>query len=334
MGISSQAILAFRPVVFTVLGVAVAGLSQAAHADWTLKFAHTAPSADTTNLAAEQFAKNVEERTQGEISVRVFPNGQLGSDQAIVSGVRAGMIDLAVIGNPYFTGLIEDLNVLDLPFLFDSREQAYTILDGEVGRQLLDKMEPQQLKGLAFWEIGFRNITNSRRPVESAEDIAGLKLRTTPNPAHLEAFASLGANPVPMPFTELFTALETGTVDGQENPVTLIRSSNLYEVQDHLSLTEHAYTAEPFVMNLGTFNELPAEYQQIVVDEAKKAAAYERQLNNERQAEDLAYLKEQGMAVVSDPDRESMRRMVGKPVRDWFIEKHGSQWLNAIEQAK
>ncbi|MGQ7246291.1 TRAP transporter substrate-binding protein [Halomonas sp. V046] len=299
-----------------------------------LTFAHTHPVEDAQHKAAEHFAERVEAGSNGEIKVRLFPSGQLGSDTAIVSGVRSGTIDIALTGNPYYTGLVGELNVLDLPFLFDDYEHAYAALDGDVGQSLLDMLGQHDLKGLAFWEIGFRNLTNSRRAVETASDIEGLKLRTTPNPAHIAAFQALGANPTPMPFTELFTALETRTVDGQENPVSLIRSAAFYDVQDYLSLTAHAYTAAPLVMNQAKFEGLSAEHQQLLVDEAREAARFERELLAERLAGDLGFLKEQGMQIVESPDRESMREVVSGPVLASFTEQYGSELIDAIEAAR
>lgn len=323
-----------RKMLALSLSAAALIASPSSWADWKLTFAHAHPVEDSQHLAAQRFADRVAERTDGEVSVRVFPNGQLGNDAGMISGVRAGSIDIELSGNPYFSGLVSELNVLDLPFLFDDAAQAYRVLDGQVGQELLGSMAEKGIKGLAFWEIGFRNLTNSRRAVHNAADIQGLSLRTTPNPAHIAAFKALGANPTPMPFAELFTSLETGTVDGQENPVTLIRSANLNAVQKHLSLTAHAYTAAPLIMNKAKFDSLPAEYQQVVEEEALEAARYQRQLNNDRMSTDLAYLKEQGMQVVEDPDRESMRAIVEEPVRAGFVEKHGTELLEAIEQAK
>ena len=323
-----------RKLLAVSLSAAALMVSPSSWADWTLTFAHAHPVEDSQHLAAQRFADRVAERTDGEVKVRLFPNGQLGADAGMISGVRSGSIDIELSGNPYFSGLVGELNVLDLPFLFDDGAQAHRILDGAVGQQLLGFMEDKGIKGLAFWEIGFRNLTNSRRAVESAADIKGLSLRTTPNPAHIAAFKALGANPTPMPFAELFTSLETGTVDGQENPVTLIRSANLNSVQKYLSLTAHAYTAAPLIMNKAKFDSLPAEYQQVVEEEALEAARYQRQLNSERVSTDLAYLKEQGMQVVEEPDRESMRAVVEAPVRAEFVEKYGNELLEAIEQAK
>lgn len=323
-----------RNALAAALGVATLISSPSSWADWKLTFAHAHPVGDSQHLAAQRFADRVAERTDGEVTVRLFPNGQLGDDAGMISGVRAGTIDIELSGNPYFSGLVGELNVLDLPFLFENEAQAYRVLDGQVGQQLLGHMEAKGIKGLAFWEIGFRNLTNSRRAVHSAEDIKGLSLRTTPNPAHIAAFQALGANPTPMPFAELFTSLETGTVDGQENPVTLIRSANLNSVQKYLSLTAHAYTAAPLIMNKAKFDSLPAEYQTVVAEEAQAAAQYQRQLNSERLSDDLSYLKAQGMEVDEHPDRESMRAAVEQQVRAGFAEKYGSELLDAVDQAK
>jgi len=323
-----------KKLLIATLGAAALALAQSASADWILTFAHAHPVADSQHLAAERFAEQVSRRTEGEVSVRIFPNGQLGNDPGMIAGVRGGTIDIELSGNPYFSGLIGEFNVLDLPFLFENQDEAHRVLDGRVGQALLDRMTAKGIKGLAFWEIGFRNLTNSRRPVENASDIKGLKLRTTPNPAHILAFKALGANPVPLPFAELFTALETRTVDGQENPVTLIRSANLYSVQEYLSLTAHAYTAAPLIMNRAKFDGLPAEYRRVIVEEALAAARYQRRLNSERVDRDLAFLKAQGMKVVDRPDRESMRAVVEQPVREAFVAKYGPELLDAVEQAK
>lgn len=323
-----------RTLFATVLVTLSLASLASAQAATTLTFAHAHPVEDSQHLAAERFAERVEERSGGELKVRLFPSGQLGNDQAMIAGVRGGTIDIELSGNPYFSGLVGELNVLDLPFLFDDYDAAYRVLDGEVGQDLLARMRDQDIEGLAFWEIGFRNLTNSRRAIESADDIQGLKLRTTPNPAHIAAFKALGANPTPMPFAELFTSLETGTVDGQENPVSLIRSANLYEVQEHLSLTAHAYTAAPLIMNKRRFDSLPEDQQRLLREEALEAARYQRRLNQERLAGDLEFLKQQGMQVIEQPDRASMRDKVAEPVRNEFVSKHGSELLEAVEAAK
>lgn len=315
------------------LGLAIAFAATSAAAETVIRFGHYATPDDTPGQAAERFKQLVEEGTGGEVKIQIHPAYELGNDPTMLRGTRIGTQDMTVVGNPYFTSFAPELNVLDLPFLFRSHEHAYEVFDGPIGRQLLDGLEAYDLKGLALWEIGFRNITNSVRPIEQPEDLDGLKIRTTPNPAHVRAFELLGANPTPMPFPEVYPALQTGTVDGQENPVVLIWKVRLYEVQDHMSLTQHAYTAAPLVMNLGVFNQLSDEHQQVILDAALEAAKYERQLNRELEGEAMQVIKDNGVAVVEDPDRDAFRAVVADETRQMYTDKFGDEIVNAIEQA-
>jgi tripartite ATP-independent transporter DctP family solute receptor len=205
-----------------------------------LRFAHPHPESDSWHRAALLFAEEVRTRSNGALTVQVISGGAAGSDPTTINAARGGTLDIVLTGNPFFTGLAPKLNVLDLPFLFNDRAHVARVLDGPIGNELRKELEPANLAVLGFWDIGFRNLTNSRRAVQGVADIRGLKIRTTPNPAHIRAFQLLGATPTPMPFTELFTALETRAVDGQENPTTLILNARFYEVQRHLSLTRHA----------------------------------------------------------------------------------------------
>lgn len=180
-----------------VLLAALLGLgagSAAAQAPVKLRFSHTVPESDSQHKAALEFAKRVKERTGGAVEIQVFANSQLGNDVTLVTGVRSGTIDIGATGNPFVTGLAPKLNALDLPYQFADAQQAYRTLDGPVGRSLLDELGTHQIKGLAFWEIGFRSLGNNKRPINGAADIKGLKIRTTPNPSHLKAFQLLGAN--------------------------------------------------------------------------------------------------------------------------------------------
>jgi tripartite ATP-independent transporter DctP family solute receptor len=194
-------------------------------------------------------------------------------------------------------------------------------------------LEASNLKALATWEIGWRNLTNSRRPVANAADIKGLKIRTTPNPAHVKAFQLLGAVPTPMPFTELFSALETKTVDGQENPVTLILNAKFYEVQKHLSLTRHAFTSGPVVMNKAKFDALAPDLQASLTSVAGEMAIAQRKMNEDSEGSSLAELKKAGMQVVEEPDRASFAKIVTDEVRKEFVTKFGSDTLDAILKA-
>ena len=296
-----------------------------------LRFGHTVPETDSLHIAALRFAEQVKARTQGGIEIQVYANSQLGNDGTLVTGVRSGTIDIGATGNPFLTGIVPQLNALDLPYLFDSTEQAHHVLDGTVGRGLLDELGKHQMKGMAFWEIGFRSLTNNRRPINNAKDIEGLKIRTTPNPSHLYAFKLLGANPQPMPFGEVFSALESGAVDGQENPPTLLTASKMYEVQKYLSLTRHAYTALVVFMNQRRFDKLDPEQQKILLEEAVEAGRYQRELNAKNEAASIAELKAQGMEVNEYPDVASISKVVAKPVRKQFTDQYGDALLKAID---
>lgn len=304
-------------------------LAQAAK----LRFAHPHPESDSWHKAALQFAEKVKAKSNGQIEVQIFPNGALGSDPQTISAVRGGSLDICLTGNPFFTGLAPKLNVLDLPFLFQSRKHAAAVMDGPIGDGLRKELEGSNLKALATWEIGWRNLTNSRRSVATAADIKGLKIRTTPNPAHIRAFQLLGAVPTPMAFTELFSALETGAVDGQENPVTLILNAKFAEVQKHLSLTRHAFTTGPVVMNKAKFDAMAPNLQKILGETAIELAAVQRQMNEDTEGSSLAALKKAGMQAVENPDRDSFSKIVTAEVEKEFVTKFGGETLDAIKKA-
>lgn len=314
-----------------LLGAALAAVVVlAAEAQTTLRFAHTQPTSDTHHLAAVRMAEQVARATNGQLRISIHPAGELGNDPAILEGVRLGTIDIGQTGNPFYTRFEPKLNALDIPFLFTSHEHVYRVVDGEVGSGLLAELEKHRMKGLAFWEIGFRKITNSRRPIVTPADLQGLKIRTTPNPAHVEAFRLWGANPTPMAFTEVYLALETRAVDGQENPLNIIRSNRFQEVQRHLSFTDHAYTVSIVSMNLAKFRALPEAQQKALLEAAREAAAYQRRLNREQEGQDLATIKAAGVEVVEQVDTEAFRRLAFEPVKAAFVAQHGAALIDAI----
>ena len=313
-----------------VASVFAATLVTGAQAE-TLRFGHYANTSDTPHKAAMMFKWIVEDMTDKALEVEVYPAGELGNSANSLQGVRLGTIDITVTGNPYFTSFAPQVNVLDLPFLFESPQHAYRVLDGEVGEELMDSINAVGLQGLAFWEIGFRNLTNNERPIHGPADLEGLKLRTTPNPAHIEAFTLLGANPAPMPFAELYSALQTGTVDGQENPTTHIYHSNFHEVQKYLSITEHAYTAAPLVMNQAKFDSLPEDQQEALRVAARISAAYERELNRVLETSSLEAMKAAGVEIDMEPDVDAFREIVAEKTRAMYAEKFGDDLLAKID---
>ncbi|WP_298972915.1 DctP family TRAP transporter solute-binding subunit [uncultured Roseobacter sp.] len=320
--------------LLNTIGLAMAGAVMAGASfaqEVTLRFGHYAKPGDTAYLAAEHFKFTVENMTGGEVEISLHPAGELGNSPTMLEGARLGSIDLVLVGNPYFTAFAPQVNLLDLPFLFQSAEHAYAVMEGEVGEELMASINQSNLQGLAFWEIGFRNLTNNTRAVETPADLAGLKLRTTPNPAHLEAFKILGANPAPMPFSEVYSALQTGTIDGQENPVNHIYASKLHEVQKHLSLTAHAYTAAPLVANYGKFARLKPEYQEALRIAAKLSASYERALNAAKEAGSLQAMIDAGVEVVKEPDVSAFRAAVAEQTRVAYVDQFGDDLLNKVD---
>ena len=299
-----------------------------------LRMAHSGAEAESQHAAALEFAKQVKARSNGQIEVQIYPASTLGNDNTAIAGVRGGTIDLATSGTPYYTGMVGRMNVLDLPYIFTSAEHAWKVLDGPIGRGLLDELEPHGMKGLAYWEVGFRSLTNSRRPVKTPDDIKGLKVRTTPNPAHLKAFQILGANPAPMPLAEVFPALENKAVDGQENPVGIVRGNKFYEVQKYMSLTRHAYTAMPVIMNKAKFAALTPSQQQALIESAVAAGTFQREFNRKSEAGDIAFLRSQGMQIEENVNPEPFRKLVAEPIKQLFAEKHGTQLVDAVLNAR
>ncbi len=302
-----------------------------ANAETTLRFGYEAPRSDTQHTAAKKFNDLLKEKSKGEIKLSLFPDSTLGNAQTMIGAVRGGTIDIEMSGSPNFSGLEPKLNVIDIPFIFKNREHAYAVLDGEIGQGLLKDLEAQGLKGLAFWEVGFRSFTNSKHPVKSPEDIKGLKVRTNQNPMYIQAFSLLGGNPVPMPLSELYTALETRAVDAQEHPVGIFWSAKLYEVQKHLSLTNHGYTPLIVVMNKAKFDSFSPELQQAILDSAKEAGNYQRQLNLENEKDIITKLQKAGIEVIEELDNKPFKAIIEADVRKAFIEKNGSELVEKID---
>lgn len=319
----------------TFTAVALSALAATASAQAVrLRLAHSGAEAETQHAAALEFAKIVKARSNGQIEVQVFPGSTLGNDNTAIAGVRGGTIDMTTSGTPYYTGMVGRMNVLDLPYMFASAEHAYKVLDGAIGRGLLDELEAHNLKGLAYWEVGFRSLTNSRRPVRTPDDVKGLKVRTTPNPAHIKAFQILGATPTPMPLAEVFPALENKAIDGQENPVGIVRGNKFNEVQKYMSMTRHAYTAMPVVMNKARFAALTPQQQQLLIDAAREAGTFQRELIRKTEAGDLAWLRANGMTIEENINPEPFRRLLAEPIKAQFAEKYGTQLIDAVNAAR
>lgn len=286
-------------------------LTGSAMAETMLQLGTTVNEQDSFQVAAEKFAELVEERTGGEYKIEIYPNGTLGGESDMLDSMSMGMLDMGIITAGPFVNFSEMMGVLDMPFLFSSNEEAYQILDGEIGQELLATLEDAGLKGLAYAERGFRNVTNSVRPVNTAADVAGLKLRVMENEVYTATFTALDVNAVPMAWAEALTAMQQGTIEGQENPINVIYSYKLWEYgQKYVTLDHHSYSTAIITMSLDVFNSLDAETQQIFLDAAQEAAEYERAWVAEQEAAQLEEIKSHGVEVIENPDVESFRAAV------------------------
>ena len=281
-------------------------------------------------VGAEHFAKLVAEKTNGDVQIKFYPDGTLGSSQAIVSGTRTGNIDIAMIGTVNLGGLAEGFLALDLPFIFKDSAHVYRSLDGKAGAELFAELDKVGLTGLAFFENGFRNITNSRKPIKIPEDVKGLKIRVPQSQTLVKTFEALGANPVPMAYGELYTAMETGAIDSQDHPTSTLYAGKFYEVQKYLSMTHHGYAAVTLVMNSRKFDKLSPEYQQIFLDCAKEAAKFQRELNYTEDQKLLTEMQNAGLEINDDVDLDLFVEAT-KAVRDEFVKEHGDTVVKLIE---
>ena len=292
-------------------GVMTASFVSAAMAETTLQLGTTVNEQDSFQVAAEKFAELVEERTNGEYKIEIYPNGTLGGESDMLDSMSMGMLDMGIITAGPFVNFSKMMGVLDMPFLFANNEEAYTILDGEIGKELLDTLEDAGLKGLAYAERGFRNITNSVRPVTCAADVAGLKLRVMENEVYTATFKALDVNAVPMAWAEALTAMQQKTIEGEENPINVIYSYGLWDYsQNYVTLDRHSYSTAIITMSLEVFDGLDEETQQIFIDAAQEAAEYERAWVADQEADQLQAIKDHGVEVVEDPDIDSFREAV------------------------
>jgi tripartite ATP-independent transporter DctP family solute receptor len=314
-----------------VAAVAVAAFGIAQAQTRTIKFANQNAKGHPVILGMEKFGELVEQKSGGKLKVQVFPGGALGSDQANISSLQGGTLEMAAMNSGIFASLVKDFAIYDFPFLFGNPKEADAVVDGPFGKSLHAKLEEKGLVGLGYYELGFRHITNSKRPIAKVEDIAGLKLRVIPNPINVDWVSALGANPTPLPFPELYAALEQKAVDGQENPVATIKGAKLNEVQKYMTLTYHQYNPQSIVMSKKFWDSLSAGDKKIVEDAARESVAYERTQSRAALQAGLEDLKKGGMQVTElSPAEVTKLRDKMKPV----IAKHsanvGEATVNAM----
>jgi len=274
---------------------------------YVLKLGHVAEPAKPYAQAGVKFAELVKEKTNGEVEIQVFPSSQLGNQRDLIEGVIYGTVDMTLTSTANLGNFLPEIAVFDLPFIFRDKPHTYKALD-TIGIEMDKKLQLKGIKLLGFFENGVRQLTNNIRPVRTPEDMKGLKIRVMTTPLYIEMMKELGADPITMKFGELYTGLQQGTVDGQENPVSHIWTKRFFEVQKYISLTGHTYSAEPLLISMITWKKLPKEYQEAMVTSANEALVWHRSQCAKLDEEFWNNIKETGKCEIIKVDKEPFRK--------------------------
>ncbi len=317
-----------------VVGLSLAvGLMGSAAAQTTMKISISIAQNSHQGVAIDTFAREVEKRTGGRYKVQPFYSGSLGGERESIEAVQLGTQELTFTSSGPVPNFVPDAKILDIPFLFRDKAHARAVLDGPIGQEMLGKFDSKGFKALAWGENGIRHMTNSKRSVNAPEDLKGLKMRTMENPVHVAAYKGLGIVTTPMAFPEVFTALQQGTVDGQENPLSVIMSAKFDQVQKHLSLTGHVYSPGIFLMNKASFDKLSAADKQAFLDAAREGVKVNRARVDEDDSKGVAELRSKGMTVVENVDKSKFVTMLA-PVNAEFEKQFGKANIERIRNVK
>ena len=322
------------PIVVLLSLFLVSGLwiDHASCQTWTFKLGNATAPDHAYNIGARKYAELVAQRTGNKVKIDIYPSTQLGSERDLVEGLQLGTVDFVVTSTGPLGGFVPKMFVVDLPFLFRDKEHAYKVLDGPIGRGLLDAFSDKGIRGLAFWENGFRQITNNVRPIEKPEDLKGIKIRTMENKIHLASFRTWGASPTPMAWGEVYTALQQKTIDAEENPIAIIYTAKIYEVQKYLALTGHFYSPSPILMSEKAFKSLPPDIQKVMLDTAIECATFERNLLRDDEAKQIAELKNKGMQVTT-PNKKPFQDAAASVYKE-FEGQFGKEMIDRIIATK
>jgi TRAP-type transport system periplasmic protein len=297
---------------------------------FTFKAGHSQTEEHPYHLALLDLAKNVNERTNGNVTIEIFPLNQLGAERELTEALTFGTADMSISSTAPIANFYPQLGIVDLPFLFESREHAYKVLDGQIGQDLLTGLEDTGLVGLAWAENGFRHITNGKHEITKPEDLQGLKIRTQENQIHLDAFEALGAQPTPMAWNEALTALQQGVVDAQENPLIIADTYKLYDAnQTYMTLTGHIYSPAIIMFSKSIWDTVPSEYQEVLKEEAKIAGDKIRELSTQADENSLQVVKDNGVQVVESVDVTPFREAI-QSVYAKYEAEFGKENIDAI----
>jgi tripartite ATP-independent transporter DctP family solute receptor len=309
-----------------MLGSMTASLAQ--DKEQSFRLALQNPKGHPLEVGAQKFADLVAAKSGGKMKVNVFPGGVLGGDAPTVSSLQGGVIPLVLLNSGILASQVKDFVVFDFPFMFANEKEADAVVDGPFGKSMHAKLESKGMVGLTFFELGFRNITNSKRPIAKVEDLAGLKLRVIPNAINIDWVKALGGNPTPLAFPEVYAAMEQKAIDGQENPLSVILANKFAEVQKYLTITNHQYNPQSLIFSKKIWDTLSAGERKILQDAALEAATFQRQVSREAATTTLDALKKAGMQVseFSPAEQEKLRGKL-KPV----IDKHGAEISDTVK---
>ena len=313
---------------------AAVGLTSLVAPATAARLGHGMPAEHPQAVAMKKFAEDVAKATENRVEIQVFDGGILGGDDKMLQATQSGTLELYVGGVAPLSGKIKEVQIFDFPFVFGNREEAGAVLNGPVGRKMLERMSEIGLTGLAWSEFGFRNLTNSIKPIKSVDDISGLKLRVMQNPVALDTWKALGANAVTMSFSEVFSALETKALDGQENPLAHIYANRIYEVQKYITLTNHVYSPVAIVASKTWFEALPEADRNAVMTAAADASAYQAKLIAENDGKITDQLKETGIEIDTMPEAELAKmREIAKPVVEKYTASVGADFVQEFSAA-
>lgn len=317
-----------------VLGFSLAlGLALGAAAQTQMRISVAVAQNSHQGVAVETFAREVEKRTAGRYKVQPFYSGALGGERETIEAVQLGVLELTSVSTGPVPNFVPETKIFDIPFLFRDKAHARAVLDGPIGQEMLSRFDAKGFKALAWGENGMRHMTNNKRPVLVPEDLRGLKIRTMENPIHIAAYKGFGINTTPMAFTELFTALQQGTVDGQENPLSIIMTAKFDQVQKHLTLTGHVYAPAVFLMNKAAFDKLGAADRDAFIAAAREGAKANRARVDADDAKGVAQLRANGMNVVENVDKSKFVATLA-PVYAEFDKQFGKASIDRIRNYK
>jgi tripartite ATP-independent transporter DctP family solute receptor len=318
-------------LAFAVCGLVLGSAAQAQVGEHTFRISIAGAAGHPSVMGAEKWAELVKQKSGGKMQVKVFPNGVLGGDVQALSAVQGGTIDFTAMNSGILQTQVKEFAIFDFPFMFESGKEADVILDGAFGKKLADLLPAKNLVNLAYWELGFRELTNSKRPINKMEDISGLKIRVIQSPIYIETFNALGANSVPMPFTEVYTALEQKIIDGQENPFSVIETSKLNEVQKYLTVTNHIYNPQSVLASKKKWDALTKDEKDILTSTMAEATKWQRENSRKLADESVTNLKKTMTANVLPSEELTKIRAKIKPVIDKFSASVGPELVKELQ---